>query len=110
MAAKKDVVVDNNAIEDAKVTPVEEPKAEQESTEVAKTEKKEGFIKKSWNSYKAEMKAHPVKTTLKTVAIPAAFIGGVFAGKKIYGSEVVEDVIDTYADVVEDVVDEVTTE
>ena len=104
MAAKKTeeakVTKEEVVIEEAATT--EETKAEDtaETTEV----KKEGFIKKGVKKYKEDFKAHPIKTIIKTAAVPAAFVGGVLTGKAIFG-EKADAIVDVAVDVIEDVVD-----
>lgn len=108
MAAKK--------TEEAKVTKEEVTKEaaateETKAEDVTETEevKKEGFIKKGLNKYKADFKAHPVKTIIKTAAVPAAFVGGVFTGKAIFG-EKADAIVDVAVDVIEDAVENTITE
>ena len=97
----------NKTVEETEKTAPEVTPAE--NAEVVETEKKDNFIVRGAKAYGKAFKAHPVKTIVKTVALPLTFAGGVMAGKAIFG-ESADQVIDVVADVVGDVAENVTEE
>ena len=73
MAAKKNVeenVKEEEFFEEEVVT---DELTSDEAKATTENSKKEGFIKKGWNGYKASFKAHPVKTFIKTIIAMSRF-------------------------------------